>query len=146
MKLVFKEIRDVVFVLFASDTLLTAVTGDIASAVAELVYSQEAVVCTALAPRHRCLESKSDDIVDTEHGSGLTCVGTSCYKSSAESTHDTRDIGTDGIDAEYVLKCAQNSIVVEGSTLNYDVASKFLGIRHLDNLEKSILDYRICKT
>ena len=42
----------------------------------------------------------------------------------AESAHDARDIGPDGLTVRYLLKASKDGVIVEGAALDHDVAPK----------------------
>ena len=52
-----------------------------------------------------------------------------------ESTHDTGNVGTDGLTVCDFLKAAQNGIVIEGTALYHDIFTKLRSIRDFDHLK-----------
>ena len=61
-------------------------------------------------------------------------IALSCDEGSTEGTHDTGDIRTDGLAVGDLLKASENCVVVEGSSLDNDVAAELCGVGNLDYL------------
>ena len=128
-------------------TSFTSVSGDESTSSGEVINSKAAVVITALTLCHGCSVLKRIDLVDGEHGrvsTGLmSLAGNKC---STKSSHDTCDIRSDSFASCNLFKGTEYSIIIESSTLNYDVLSEFTGVTYLDYLEERIFNYRICKS
>ena len=67
-------------------------------------------------------------------------------KGCTESTHDSGNIRAGRFHTGNFFKASKNCVIVEGSTLNYDIFSEILCIRELDNLKKCIFDDRVGKS
>ena len=144
---IFIKIRNMIFVLFLTDTAFTAVTAYILAASGEFVDSQTAVIGTSTTVCHRSCIFQLVDLINGEHSSFCTFLmalaGDQC---GTESTHDSGNIRTDGFAVCNLFKASQNCIIVEGTTLYNDVFAQFGSIRNLDNLIQSIFDNRVSKT
>ena len=136
-----------IFVLFFTDTTFTAVTADILAAAGEFVDGQTAVVGTSTAVCHCGCVFQFIDLVNGEHGGFLTLLVTFAGdQGSAERTHDSGDIRTDGFTVGDFFKASQNCIIIESTALYNDVLTKFGSIGNLDNFIKRILDNGVSKT
>ncbi len=60
-----------------------------------------------------------------------------------KSTHQTGNIGTGGIHPGDPLKGTKNSLIVKGTTLDYDVLAEILSTCKLDNFVQGVLNDRI---
>ena len=139
--LVFVQVRDMILVALLADAALAAVAGDELAAAGEAVDGQAAVVGAALALSHGGGEFQAVDLVDGKHGGfHAFFVALPCDEGRAEGSHDTRDIRAHGLAAGDLLETSKNRVVVEGSALDHDILSQRGGVRHLDDLEKSVLD------
>ena len=67
-------------------------------------------------------------------------------ESSTKSTHNTCNVRTDCFAVCNLFKASKNRIVVERTTLNYNVFTKFCCIRNLDYFKQCIFNNRISKT
>ena len=133
--LIFKKVRDLFFILFLAQTALTAVSTDELTAAGEAVDGQTAVVGAAFTFCHRGGELKLVDLLDGEHrGFGTFHIALSCDEGGSEGSHDTGDIRTDGLAVGDLLKTSENCVVVEGSSLDNDVAAELCGVGNLDYL------------
>ena len=134
-------------ILLTADTTFTAVAGDELTAAGEFVDGQTTVVGTTLTFRHAGLELQVAYLLIIQHGGHITVLvmlsGDQCR---TESTHDTGDVGTDGLAVGNFLKAAQNGIVVEGTALYYDIFTKLRSIGDFDHLKQSILDNGVSKS
>ena len=130
-----------------SQTALTSVACDEASVAGEVIDRQTAVVAASSASRHRCMIFERLDLIDREHGcfGRLRFMTFLCNKCRAKSTHDTGDIGADGLAVSDLLEAAQYSLVIECSTLQHNMLAQSGGIRHFDDFEKGVFDDRLSK-
>ena len=144
---VFIKIRNMIFVLFLTDTAFTAVTAYILAAAGEFVDSQTAVIGTSTTVCHRSCIFQLVDLINGEHSRFcaflMAFTGNQC---GTEGTHDSGNIRTDGFTACNLFEASKNCIIVEGTTLYNDVLAKFGSVRNLDNLIQSIFDNRVSKT
>ena len=123
-------------ILLTTDTAFATVAGDELTAAGEFVDGQTAVVGTALTFCHAGLELQVADLLIIQHGGHITVlVMLSGDQRCTESTHDTGDVGTDGLTACNFLKAAQNGIVIEGTALYHDIFTKLRSIRDFDHLK-----------
>ena len=144
---IFIKIRNMIFVLFLTDTAFTAVTAYILAAAGEFVDSQTAVIGTSTTVCHRSCIFQLVDLINGEHSSFCTfLMALAGDQRSTESTHDSGDIRTDGFAAGNLFEASKNRIIVESTTLYNDVFTKFGSIRNLDNLIECIFDNRVSKT
>ena len=65
---IFKQVWNVILVLFLAETALATVSGDKLASAGKAVDRQETVVCTALTSCHRGLKLQIIDLVDGQHG------------------------------------------------------------------------------
>ena len=145
--LIFKQIRNLFFVTFFSDTTLAAVSGHKLTAAGEAVDRQTALVGTALTFCHIGSKLKAVDLINGEHrGLHTILVTFAGNQGSTESTHDTGDIRTDRFTSGNLFKTAKNGIIVESTTLHNDVFAKFRSIGNFDYFIKCIFDDRIGKS
>ena len=143
---IFKQIRDMIFVLLFSDAALAAVAADILPAAAETVDGQTAAVGTALAVGHTGGIFQRIDLVDGEHGRGFSLlIPLPGDQSRPEGAHDAGNVRTDGLAFRDPLKAPQHRIIVEGTALDHDMPAKFGSVGNLDDLVEGILDDRIGK-
>ena len=136
-----------VFVLFFADPTLAAVTAYELTSAAEFVDGKTAVIGTSMAVGHSCGIFQFIDLLNGKHGGFFAFLITlPGDKGSTKSTHNTGNIRTDGFTVCNTLEAAEYGIVIEGSTLYYDMASKLCCIGNFDNLIKGVFDNRVGKT
>ena len=105
------------------------------------------MVRTSLAAGQLCIKGQLVDIIDAKHsGSIVFGVTFSGDQSGTERTHDTCNIRSGCLAAGNLFKAAQNSIIIESTTLYNDIFSEFARIRKLDNLKQCILDDGVGKS
>ena len=137
----FIDVRCIVLVFLSADAALTAIACEIAFAVRELLHRNQAFVTAFSAAVGAGLRLKCPELVHTEEGRTLR-PHLKREDRRAVCAHEPRNIRTNNILAEDVLKCAQNCVVVERSALHDDVISKARYILDLHDLEQRILDDR----
>ena len=112
-------------ILLTTDTSFATVAGDELTAAGELVDGQAAVVGTALTFCHTGLKLQITDLLVIQHGGHIAVlIVLSGDQSGTESTHDTGDVGTDGLTVSNFFKAAQNGIVIECTALYHDIFTK----------------------
>ena len=135
VQFIFKQVRDLFFVFLFTDTFFTSVSGNVLTVSGEFVDGEQAVVGTSATAGKFCLKFQIVDLADRQHGCLLAFVTVTGDQCGTESTHDTGDIRTDRLTAGNGLKASQYSVVVEGTTLNNNVLTKFCRVRQLDYLK-----------
>ena len=109
-------------ILLTTDTAFATIAGDELTAAGELIDGQTAVVGTTLTFRHAGLELEIADLLIIQHCGHITVfVMFSGDQSRTESTHDTGDVGTDGLAVRNFFKASKHRIVVEGTALYHDI-------------------------
>ena len=147
MKLVFKQVGQLVVGFFLSKSPLAAISGDKFSSAAEMINGQTAVVGTSFALRHGSGVFQRFDIFNGEHGRAFALYITfTGDQRGAESAHDPCDIRTDSLAVRDLLETAQDGIVVESAALYDNMASQFGSVRYLDHLEQSVFNDRISES
>ena len=109
-------------ILLTTDTAFATIAGDELTAAGELIDGQTAIVGTALTFCHTGLKLQVADLLIIQHGGHVTVLvmlsGDQCR---TESTHDTGDVGTDGLTVRNFFKASKHRIVVEGTALYHDI-------------------------
>ena len=132
MQLIFKQVWNLFFVFLFSDTFFTSVSGNVLTISGEFVDGEQAVIGTSTTAGQFCLKFQIIDLLDGEHGclfAFITVTGNQC---STESTHNTGNIRTDRFTSGNGFEASQYSVIVEGTTLNNNVLTKFCRIGQLD--------------
>ena len=136
-----------IFVFFFTDSTFAAITTDKLTSTCKLVDGKTAVIGTSTTVCHGSSVFQFIDLVDREHSSFpalfITFSGDQCC---TKRTHDTGNIRTDGFTVGNLFKAAENCVIIESTTLYYDMFAKFCSIRNFDNFVKCVFDNRICKT
>ena len=123
-------------ILLTTDTAFATIAGDELTAAGELIDGQTAVVGTTLTFCHTGLELQVADLLIIQHGGHVTVlVMLSGDQRCTESTHDTGDVGTDGLAVRNFFKASKHRIVVEGTALYHDIFTKLRSIRDFDHLK-----------
>ena len=136
-----------VFIFFFSDSTFAAVAGDILASAGKFIDGKTAVIGTAFTVCHSRSVFQAVDFVNGQHGGFFVCcIAFPRNERGTESTHDTCNVRTDGFTISDFFKTSQDSIIVEGTTLNDDMTSKFGCVGYFDYLVQRIFDYRISKT
>ena len=133
------DVRRIVLVFFAADAALTAIARKVALTVRELLHRDEALIAAFTAAIGAGLHLECTQLLRAEQGRPLR-PRLKCENRSAVCAHEPRDIGTDDILSQDVLKCTQNGIVVERPALHDDVIAEGRYILDLHDLEQCILD------
>ena len=119
----FVDVRRIVLVLFAADTAFTAIAREVALAVRELLHRDEALIATFAAAIGAGLGLECAKLIRPEERRSLR-PRLKREDRRAICTHEPRDVGTNDILADDVLKCTQNRIVVERPALHDDVLAE----------------------
>ena len=127
--------------LFVAGTLLAAVTGNETPAAAKIVDGELAVVGATAAADVFLRHGEVRDVLGRKDGRGAVGAGAVAGEQGRTvSTHAAGDVGTHGVHAGELLKCAQRGIGHKGATLNDHLAADLLGVAQLNDLEQGILD------
>ena len=132
MQLIFKQVWDLFFVFLFTDTFLTSVSGNVLTVSGEFVDGEQAVVGTSTAAGQFCFKFQIVDLVNGQHGCLFAFVTVAGNQCGTECTHDTGNVRTDCFASGNSLKASQYSVIVEGTTLNNNVLTKFCRIGQLD--------------
>ena len=143
---IFKEIWNMVFVLFKPQTFFTAVSRYKFTITRKFVYSEQTVIYTSLTSCHWCFETKFVYLIKWEHCALLTGVSVLCDKSSTKSTHDTCNIRSYCFTARYALKTSENCVIVKCTALNHDLFAEVFRVCKFYNFKQGVFDNRVCKT
>ena len=112
-----------------ADTAFATVAADILASAGETVDGEAALVGTAFTFGHGGGVFQSIDAVNGEHRSlGSLLISFSCDEGSSECTHDTGDIRADSLTASDFFKTSQDTVIVEGTALNYNMVAELRGI------------------
>ena len=137
------DVRRIVLAFFAADAALTAVAREVALAVRELLHCDQALVAAFPAAIGAGLHLECTELIRAEQGRPLR-TRLKCENRRAVCAHEPRDIGTDDILSEDVLKGTQDGIVVERPALYDDVVAERRDVLDLHDLEQCVLDDREC--
>ena len=140
--LVLKEVRRVVLcALAAAGALLAAVAGDEATAAAEVVDREQAVVRAAPAVDVGVLDLQVVDLVaGKKPGGALLTRAVAGKKRRAVGAHAARHVGADHVATGQELEGAQRGVGHEGAALDYAVLSDLVEVAQLDYLKEGVLD------
>ena len=105
----------------------------------EDVNGQAAVVGTALADSRLRLVNQRFDFAFAHH-TGVSEAVRLRVQRRAERAHQTRDIGTGNVSADFFLKASEHRIVHKGTALHHDVLSQLIGMGRADDLIDRVLD------
>ena len=112
-----------------------------------MIDRQTAGVGTSTTFCHCCGVFKRADLINGKHGCAFAVnVTFSGNQGCTESSHDSGNIRADCFTVCDFLKTSQHSVVVESTSLDNDMISKFGCVRYFDYLEQGILDNRISKS
>ena len=129
-----------------AQTLFAPIAGDVTAAAGEDVDGEHTVVGTAAAPGGGGGICKVVDLLQRQHGGGLTLIPLPCQQRRAEGTHNARNVGAGGLHTGDGLKGPQHRLIVEGAALHHHVGAQLPGISQLDDLEQGVFDDRIGQT
>ena len=136
-----------VFNFFLAQTSFTAVACDEASAAAEQIDRQQAVVGAALTSCHIGMYFQCVHFIAADECGLIACgVFISGNQPCAEGPHDACDIGTDCLSAADHFKAFQHRIIVEGTALYNHGFPHCLRVGNLDDLKQCIFDNGIRQT
>ena len=137
----FEEVGGLGLLLFVAGTLLAAVTGNETPTAAKIVDGELAVVGATAAADVFLRHGEVRDVLGRKDGRGAVGAGAVAGEQGRTvSTHAAGDVGTHGVHAGELLKCAQRGIGHKGATLNDHLAADLLGVAQLNDLEQGILD------
>ena len=115
-------------VFLFTQTTFTSVSGDELASTGKTVNGETTAVGTAFAFGHAGSKFQFVDFFNGQHGGfviGLHLETLSGDQGAAKSTHDTCDIRTDCLAVCDFFKASQNRIIIESTTLNYNVFAQF---------------------
>ena len=118
-----------IFVFFFANASFTAVSADKLAAAAEFIDGKAAVVGASPAVCHGSAVFQNIDLVNREHG-GLFAffISFTGNQRCAKSSHDAGNIRTDRLAVRYFFKASQNSVIIEGPSLDNNMFSKLRSI------------------
>ena len=127
----------------AGHGLVASVARDVPLAVRKDIDGQLAVVAAPLTLHGVDLLAELRKLLLGQHGAAgvLARLGLAVQR-CAVSTHQTRDVGADDMDAHLLLKGAENGLVVEGAALHNDAAAQLLRAGGADDLVQRIFNDR----
>ena len=124
-----------------ASALLAAVAGNEAPAAAKVVDGKLAVVRATAAADMLLRHGEVRDVLGRKDGRGAVRVGAIASEQGRTiGSHAAGDVGTHGMNAGELLKCAQRGVGHKGAALDDHLAADLLGIAQLNNLEQGILD------
>ena len=137
----FEEVGGLGLLLFVAGTLLAAVAGNEAPASAKVVDGELAVVGATAAADMLLRHGEVRDVLGRKDGRGAIGAGAIAGKQGRTvGAHAAGDVGTYGMNAGELLKCAQRGIGHKGAALDDHLAADLLGVAQLNDLEQGILD------
>ena len=137
----FEEVGGLGLLLFVAGALLAAVTGNEAPATAKVVDGELAVVGATAAADMLLRHGEVCDILSRKDGRGAVGTGAIAGEQGrAIGAHAAGNVGTHGVHAGELLKCAQRGIGHKGAALDDHLAANLLGVAQLNDLEQGILD------
>ena len=143
----FKQVRNLVFIPFLTDSALTAVSAYELTAAGETVDRQAALVRTAFAFRHRSRILQRIDAFQREHSRLCTFLITLPRdQRGTKGAHDTCNVRTDCFASRNFLKTSQDSVIVERTALNDDMVSELRSVGNFNYLIKCIFDNRVSQS
>ena len=137
----FEEVGGLGLLLFVAGALLAAVAGNEAPTAAKVVDGKLAVVGATAAADMLLRHGEVRDVLGRKNG--RSAVGTGAIageQGRTVGTHAAGDVGTHGMYAGELLKCAQRGVGHKGAALNDHLAADLLGVAQLNDLEQGILD------
>ena len=143
---IFKKIWNLFFVLFKSESFLTAVSWNKLAVTRKFIYREQTMVYTSLTSRHWCFKTKLIYFFKWKHCAFLSRISVFCDKCCTESTHDTCYVRSYRFTAWYTLKTSEYGIIVESTALNDYLFSEVFRVCKFDNFKQCIFDNGVCKS
>ena len=143
----FEEVGGLGLLLFVASALLAAVAGNEAPAAAKVVNGELAVVGATAAADMLLRHGEVRDVLSRKDGRGAVGAGAIAGEQGRTvGAHAAGDVGTHGMNAGELLKCAQRGIGHKGAALDDHLAADLLGVAQLNDLEQGILDDGVGQT
>ena len=137
----FEEVGSLGLLLFVAGALLAAVAGDEATAAAEVVDGELAVVGAASAAHVLLPHGEAGDLLSRKDGRDAVRTGAVAREQGRTvGTHAAGDVRTDRMHAGELLECAQGGVGHKGAALDDYLGTDLLGVAQLDDLEQGVLD------
>ena len=137
----FEKVGGLSLLLFVAGALLAAVAGNEAPAAAKVVDGKLAVVRATAAADMLLRHGKVRDVLGRKNGRGAVGAGAIAGEQGRTvGAHAAGDVGTHGMNAGELLKCAQRGIGHKGAALDDHLAANLLGVAQLNDLEQGVLD------
>ena len=137
----FEKVGGLSLLLFVAGALLAAVAGNEAPAAAKVVDGKLAVVRATAAADMLLRHGKVRDVLGRKNGRGAVGAGAIAGEQGRTvGAHAAGDVGTHGVNAGELLKCAQRGIGHKGAALDDHLAANLLGVAQLNDLEQGVLD------
>ena len=137
----FEKVGGLSLLLFVAGALLAAVAGNEAPTAAKVVDGKLAVVGAATAADMLLRHGEVRDVLGRKDGRSAVGAGAIAGEQGRTvGAHAAGDVGTYGMNAGELLKCAQRGIGHKGAALDDHLAADLLGVAQLNDLEQGVLD------